>query len=74
MALATILVQAALALVSALAFRVIYNIYFHPLAGFAGPWYLAASSFPLALMSLLKREPEFLLSISRKYANGIFFI
>lgn len=67
-----LLVQVGLALVSALAYRFIYNLYFHPLAQHPGPWYTAVSSLPLAVMSYLKREPEFLLGLTKKYRDGTY--
>ncbi|KAK4168156.1 Pisatin demethylase [Cladorrhinum sp. PSN259] len=53
-----------------LAVRVIYNLYFHPLSKFPGPWYAAVSSFPIALISIVEREPEWLLHVTRKYGKG----
>ncbi|KAM7198899.1 Pisatin demethylase [Naviculisporaceae sp. PSN 640] len=70
MALTSVLAQAAIALTSAIAFRFIYNLYFHPLSKFPGPWYTAISSLPLAIISLLKVEPQFLLYVSKKYRHG----
>ncbi|KAK4183174.1 Pisatin demethylase [Podospora australis] len=59
-----------LLLVTALVWRVIYNVKFHPLARFPGPWYCAVSSLPMALISLYRREPQWLLSIAKKYGRG----
>ncbi|EMR70851.1 putative cytochrome p450 monooxygenase protein [Eutypa lata UCREL1] len=39
--------------VFSIAARLVYNIYFHPLASYPGPLYLAASDIPLAIFSLL---------------------
>ncbi|KAI1413683.1 cytochrome P450 [Hypoxylon sp. FL1857] len=36
-----------------IAIKLIYNIYFHPLASYPGPLYLVASDIPLAVLSLL---------------------
>lgn len=65
-----LLAQVALAIISAVAFRFLYNLHFHPLAKFPSPWYTAISSLPLAVISLLKREPEFLLGLTKKYGES----
>jgi len=66
----SVAVLAAVTVVSLIAYRIIYNLTFHPLARFPGPWYAAVTSLPLAIMSLLKREHHYLLSIARKYTDG----
>lgn len=72
MHLTGVLAQVPLALISALSFRYIYNLYFHPLSKFPGPWYTAISSLPLAIISLLKVEPQVLLYVTKKYRHGSF--
>lgn len=49
------------------AFRILYNLYWHPAAKFPGPWYCALSSLPLSLISVLRIEPQWLLSLAEKY-------
>jgi cytochrome P450 len=51
-------------------FRVLSNLYFHPLSRFRGPWYCAASSLPLAIISLRRREPQWLLDLTKRYSRG----
>jgi len=57
--------------VFALAYRVIYNLYFHPLARFPGPWYAASFSVSAAIISLQKKEPQWLLGLVRKYGSMV---
>ncbi|KAI1336646.1 cytochrome P450 [Xylariaceae sp. FL0016] len=49
--------------------RVIYNLYFHPLSKFPGPWYAASTSLIPALISLRRIEPEWLLGLTKKYGT-----
>ncbi|KAK3372119.1 cytochrome P450 17A1 [Podospora didyma] len=70
MTLSSVAVLGAVTVASLIAFRIIYNLRFHPLAKFPGPWYLAVTSLPLAIISLLKREPEWLLDLAKKYSDG----
>jgi hypothetical protein len=55
--------------VTALLSRILYMQKFHPLSKFPGPWY--ASSFSLfgALVSVVRREPEFLMYLVKKYGS-----
>ena len=52
-----------------LTYRIIYTQFFHPLSSFPGPWYLTSFSLSLALISLTKREPEYLMYLIRKYGS-----
>lgn len=57
------------AVVAVLAVRVFYNVYFHPLSQFPGPGYAAATSLTSAIISLRKKEPEWLLGLTKKYGS-----
>ncbi|KAI1859487.1 uncharacterized protein JN550_012005, partial [Neoarthrinium moseri] len=56
-------------LISYIAARLLYNIYFHPLAQFPGPWYATATSLTDAIISLRKAEPAWLLGLTKKYGT-----
>ncbi|KAJ4379986.1 hypothetical protein N0V86_004293 [Didymella sp. IMI 355093] len=56
-------------ILGALTYRVIYTQFFHPLSSFPGPWYLTSFSLSLALVSLTKREPEYLMYLIHKYGT-----
>jgi hypothetical protein len=65
------LVLAILATVLAALFsRVLYMQYFHPLSKFPGPWYLTSFSLVGALISIKKKEPEYLMYLVRKYGSS----
>jgi hypothetical protein len=52
-----------------LTYRIIHTQIFHPLSSFPGPWYLSSFSLSLALVSLTKREPEYLMYLIRRYGS-----
>ncbi|KAF2015783.1 cytochrome P450 [Aaosphaeria arxii CBS 175.79] len=56
-------------LVLSLLARIVYMQYFHPLAKFQGPWYATSFSVVGALISIKKKEPEFFMSLVRKYGS-----
>ncbi|KAK5659954.1 hypothetical protein OQA88_13419 [Cercophora sp. LCS_1] len=70
MTVTSLLVQLGLAVVAILAVRFIYNLYFHPLAKYPGPWYLAISSLPLACIAILIDETEYILRLIKKHGDG----
>ena len=66
---ASAFVLAVVALFSALCWRIIHNVYFHPLAKFPGPWYTSSFSLSGAIISVLKIEPEWLQGLVKKYGS-----
>ncbi|OAP61369.1 hypothetical protein AYL99_03572 [Fonsecaea erecta] len=52
-----------------LSIRLLYNLYWHPLSKYPGPWYAAATSLSVAVISVLKAEPQWLMSVVRKYGT-----
>ncbi|KAI1488290.1 cytochrome P450 [Biscogniauxia mediterranea] len=65
----TMLVLSPVAALITIIWRLVYNIYFHPLAKFPGPWYACATSLSLALISLRKTELEWLMGLVEKYGT-----
>lgn len=58
-----------LTLLVAIVSRSIYNLYFHPLAKYPGPWYTSSFSVCLAIISVLQKEPQWLMSLVKKYGS-----
>ncbi|KAF7883706.1 uncharacterized protein EAF02_005626 [Botrytis sinoallii] len=58
-----------LTVVTSIAYRIIYNLYFHPLAKFRGPWYTACFSLPLAIISLKRWEHQWVFDLVKKYGR-----
>lgn len=56
-------------IITALTYRIIHTQFFHSLSSFPGPWYLTSFSLTMALISLTKREPEYLMYLTRKYGS-----
>ncbi|KAG9206154.1 hypothetical protein G6514_004876 [Epicoccum nigrum] len=54
---------------AALAFRIVHTQFFHPLSAFPGPWYASSFSLTMALVSLTKREPEYLMYLIHQYGS-----
>lgn len=50
---------------------VTYNVYFHPLSKFAGPWSAAATPFPFALRILNGHIVPWTTSLHRKYGETV---
>lgn len=65
----SLLVVSILTVITSLAYRIIYNLYFHPLAKFGGPWYTACFSLPLAIISLFRYEIQWQRSVLQKYGR-----
>lgn len=51
--------------------RMINCLFLHPLRHFPGPWYAACSSLPLGLASITSKEPDWLMSLVRKYGSTL---
>lgn len=51
--------------------RIINCLFLHPLRHFPGPWYAACSSLPLGLASITSKEPDWLMSLVRKYGSTL---
>lgn len=49
--------------------RIFYCQFLHPLSKFPGPWYATSFSLVGAIISVKKKEPEFLLSLVKKYGS-----
>ncbi|KAF2876442.1 cytochrome P450 [Massariosphaeria phaeospora] len=49
--------------------RVFYMQHLHPLSKFPGPWYATSFSVTGAVISVQKKEPEFLMYLVRKYGS-----
>lgn len=60
---------AGIAITSAVFLRILYNLYLHPLAKFHGPWYAASFSLIPAIISVLRIEPQWLLSLTKRYGS-----
>ncbi|KAF6821825.1 cytochrome p450 [Colletotrichum plurivorum] len=60
----------AAAVFSALLLRIIYNLYIHPLRKFHGPWYAASFSIVHAIISIFKREPQWMQSLVKYYGRN----
>ena len=49
--------------------RAIYNLCFHPLTKYRGPWYTSSFSLFGALISVKQIEPKWLMSLTKKYGT-----
>jgi hypothetical protein len=54
-------------ILAAITYRIVHTQFFHPLSAFPGPWYASSFSLTMALISLTKREPEYLMYLIHKY-------
>jgi hypothetical protein len=55
--------------VAALFSRIVYMQTLHPLAKFPGPWYAASFSIVGAIISAKNKEPEFFMSLVKRYGS-----
>lgn len=69
MALISLASLSGIAITSAVFLRILYNLYLHPLAKFHGPWYAASFSLIPAIISVLRIEPQWLLSLTKRYGT-----
>lgn len=53
--------------VALLVSRIFYMQRLHPLAKFPGPWYATSFSIVGAIIYVKQKEPQFFLSLTRKY-------
>ncbi|KAI0894937.1 benzoate 4-monooxygenase cytochrome P450 [Annulohypoxylon nitens] len=53
------------------AFRIVYNIYFHPLAKIPGPWIAAITDIPYCWWLLGGRQPFDMLKLHNKYGPAV---
>lgn len=65
--LPSIFTLAVVGLISSFFYKILYRIYWHPLAKYPGPWYAAATSLTAAVYSAKKIEPQWLQSLVDKY-------
>ncbi|KAJ8059509.1 hypothetical protein OCU04_011169 [Sclerotinia nivalis] len=65
----SVLVLPIITVITSLAYRIIYNLYFHPLAKFRGPWYTACFSLPLAIISVFRYELQWQRNVMKKYGR-----
>jgi hypothetical protein len=60
-------------IIAAALFRIVYSQFFHPLSKFPGPWYATSFSLVHAIISVKKKEPEFLMYLVNKYGSKFTF-
>ncbi|TDZ46115.1 Cytochrome P450 monooxygenase gsfF [Colletotrichum trifolii] len=65
----SLIVLLVIAVFVALVLRIVYNLYFHPLSRYHGPWYAASFSICSAIISLLKLEPQWMVYLSKRYGT-----
>ncbi|EEH18607.2 hypothetical protein PABG_07667 [Paracoccidioides brasiliensis Pb03] len=58
-----------LGLLSVIISRCFYRLYWHPLAKYPGPYYAACFSLSAAIISVLRKEPQWIQSLVKKYGN-----
>lgn len=59
-------------IVTAILWRIFYMQKLHPLAKFHGPWYATSSSIVSALISALRKEPQWISHLEKKYGSKTF--
>ncbi|PGH07083.1 hypothetical protein AJ79_06361 [Helicocarpus griseus UAMH5409] len=69
LSLSSLSVEIGLAILSIIVVRCVYRIYWHPLAKFPGPAYAACFSLSSAIISVLKKEPQWIKYLAEKYGH-----
>lgn len=62
-------VAIAAVLITAISWRILHNVYLHPLSRFPGPWYTSSFSLIGALISIKRQEPQFLMYLVERYGT-----
>lgn len=53
----------------AILWRIFYMQKLHPLSKFPGPWYASSFSIVSAIVSVLRKEPQWLMYLEKKYGS-----
>jgi hypothetical protein len=57
------------AILTAILWRIFYMQRLHPLANFPGPWWATSFSVVGATISVMHKEPEFLMYLVKRYGS-----
>lgn len=55
----------------AILWRIFYMQTLHPLAKFRGPWYASSFSIVSAMISALRKEPQWISHLEKKYGSKV---